>query len=140
MNHSRRSHTLKWEGMMETSIELMANVPITPHDSPLPGGYTPGSDEGRLQLQELMTIVYKIVKTERQRKSSNSQPRRRKYKQFESSDDDLDEEDASKQGRGSDKIKPILCNFTLCLWMLEAEEESTMAFELIKFIKSMLEE
>ncbi|GJR10464.1 hypothetical protein Tco_0793116 [Tanacetum coccineum] len=77
---------------------------------------------------------------ERQRKSSNSQPRRRKYRQFESSDDDLDEEDASKQGRGSDKIKPILCNFTLCLWMLEAEEESTMEFELIKIIKSMLEE
>ncbi|GKF50096.1 hypothetical protein Tco_0143347, partial [Tanacetum coccineum] len=101
-------------------------VPLIPHDSPLPGSYTPGSDEGRLQLQELI-----------QRKSSNSQPRRRKYRQFESSDDDLDEEDASKQGRGSDKIKLILCNFTLCLWMLEAEEESTMAFELIKFIKLM---
>ncbi|GJT32905.1 ribonuclease H-like domain-containing protein [Tanacetum coccineum] len=79
-------------GRMEHQFELMANVPITPHDSPLPGGYTPGSDEGRLKLQELMTI---------QRKSSNSQPRRRKYRQFESSDDDLDEEDASKQGRVS---------------------------------------
>ncbi|GKB68649.1 hypothetical protein Tco_0930061 [Tanacetum coccineum] len=30
--------------------------------------------------------------------------------------------------------------FTLCLGMLEDEEESTMAFELIKFIKSLLEE
>ncbi|GJT45828.1 putative ribonuclease H-like domain-containing protein [Tanacetum coccineum] len=124
------------EGRMEHQFELMANVPITPHDSPLLGGYTPGSYEGRLQLQELMTIM----RLERQRKSSNSQPRRRKYRQFESLDDDLDEEDASKQGRGSDEIKPILCNFTPCLWMLEAEEESTMAFELIKFIKSMLEE
>ncbi|GKC75232.1 hypothetical protein Tco_1126006 [Tanacetum coccineum] len=71
---------------------------------------------------------------------SHSPIRRRKYRQFESSDDDLDKEDASKQGRGSDKIKLILYNFTLCLWMLEAKEESTMAFELIKFIKSMLEE
>ncbi|GJV19756.1 hypothetical protein Tco_1368776 [Tanacetum coccineum] len=114
------------KGRMEHQFELMANVPLTPHDSPLPGGYTPGSDEVKI--------------LERQRKSSNSQLRRRKYRQFESLDDDLDKEDASKQGKGSDKIKPILCNFTLCLWMLEAEEESTMAFELIKFIKSMLEE
>ncbi|GJS52312.1 hypothetical protein Tco_0625674 [Tanacetum coccineum] len=29
------------EGRMEHQFELMANVPITPHDSPLPGGYTP---------------------------------------------------------------------------------------------------
>ncbi|GKD55865.1 hypothetical protein Tco_1289252 [Tanacetum coccineum] len=116
-------HTSKsGKDRMEHQFELTANVPLTPDDSPLLGGYTPGSDE------------------ERQRKPSNSQPRRRKYRQFESSDGDLDEEDASKHRRGSDKIKPILCNFTLCLWMLEAEKESTMAFELIKFIKSMLEE
>ncbi|GJS78508.1 hypothetical protein Tco_0728389 [Tanacetum coccineum] len=114
------------KGRMEHQFELMASVPLTPHDSALLGDYTPGSDE--------------VKRLERQRKSSNSQPRRRKYRQFESSDDDLDEEDASKQGRGNDKIKPILCNFTLCLWMLEAEEESTMEFELIKIIKSMLEE
>ncbi|GKD01480.1 hypothetical protein Tco_1171754 [Tanacetum coccineum] len=78
------------EDRIEHQFELTANVPIIPHDSPLPGGYTLGSDE------------------ERQRKSSNSQPKRRKYRQFESSNDDLDEEDASKQGKGSDKIKPIL--------------------------------
>ncbi|GKC66166.1 hypothetical protein Tco_1098764, partial [Tanacetum coccineum] len=42
---------------------------------------------------------------ERKRKSSISHPRRRIYKQVESSDDDLDKEDASKQGRTSDKIK-----------------------------------
>ncbi|GJS40955.1 retrovirus-related pol polyprotein from transposon TNT 1-94 [Tanacetum coccineum] len=86
------------KGRMEHQFELTANVPITPYDLPLPGGYTLGSDGGRLKLQELMTI------------------------QFESLDDDLDEEDASKQGRS------------------EAEEENTMAFKLIKFIKSMLEE
>ncbi|GJZ71944.1 hypothetical protein Tco_0635795 [Tanacetum coccineum] len=122
------------KGRMEHQFELTANVPITPHDSPLPGGYTPGSDEGRLKLQELMTMCTKLSKQVLDlEKEKDAQA-------FESSDDDLDEEDASKQGRGSDKIKPILCNFTLCLWMLEAEEESTIAFELIKFIKSMLEE
>ncbi|GKA23727.1 putative ribonuclease H-like domain-containing protein, partial [Tanacetum coccineum] len=77
------SHTSgSGEGRMEHQFELTANVPITPHDSPLPRGYTPRSDEGRLKLQELMTI------------------------QVESSDDDLDEEDASKQGRSSDKTEP----------------------------------
>ncbi|GKA31200.1 hypothetical protein Tco_0717505 [Tanacetum coccineum] len=122
------------KGRMEHQFELTANVPLTPHDSPLPGGYTPGSDEGRLQLQELMTMCTKLSKQVLDlEKEKDAQT-------FESLDDDLDEEDASKQGRGSDKIKPILCNFTLCLWMLEAEEESTMEFELIKIIKSMLEE
>ncbi|GJU46928.1 hypothetical protein Tco_1204194 [Tanacetum coccineum] len=122
------------KGRMEHQFELTANVPITPHDSPLPGGYTPGSDEGRLKLQELMTMCIKLSKhVLNLEKEKDAQT-------FEPSDDDLDEENASKQGMGSDKIKPILCNFTLCLWMLEAKEESTMAFELIKFIKSMLEE
>ncbi|GJZ22166.1 putative ribonuclease H-like domain-containing protein, partial [Tanacetum coccineum] len=73
------------------------------------GGYTPGSDEGRLKLQELMTMCTKLSKQvldlekendaqameilrlkkrvkrlERQRKSSTSQLRRRKYGQVES--------------------------------------------------------
>ncbi|GJW58132.1 putative ribonuclease H-like domain-containing protein [Tanacetum coccineum] len=43
------------EGMMEHQFELMANVPITPHDSPLPGGYTPGSDEGCLTCGDPQT-------------------------------------------------------------------------------------
>ncbi|GJZ45075.1 putative ribonuclease H-like domain-containing protein [Tanacetum coccineum] len=90
---------------MEHQFELTANVPITPHDLPLPGVYTPRSDEGRLKLQELMTMCIKLSKQvldlekkkdaqaveilrlkkrvkrlERQRKSSTSQPRRRKYR------------------------------------------------------------
>ncbi|GJT63935.1 hypothetical protein Tco_1015415 [Tanacetum coccineum] len=117
---------------MEHQFELTANVPITPHDSPLLGGYTPKSDEGRLKLHELMTMCTKLSKPvfdlekkkddqaveilrltkrvkrlERQRTSSTSQPRRRKYKQVESLDDDLDENDASKQGRSSDKTEPM---------------------------------
>ncbi|GJX17466.1 hypothetical protein Tco_0218298 [Tanacetum coccineum] len=120
------------EGSMEHTFELMDTVPPTPHDSPLTGGYTPGSDEGRLKLKELMAMCTKlskqvldlekekdaqaveilklkqrVKKLERKRKSSISHPRRRIYRQVESSDDDLDEEDASKQGRTSDKTKPM---------------------------------
>ncbi|GJV84748.1 hypothetical protein Tco_1524646 [Tanacetum coccineum] len=118
------------EGRMEHQFELMANVPITPHDSPLLGGYTPRSDEGRLKLQELMTMCTNLSKhvldlkkkkdaqaveilklkkrvkgLERPWKSSTSQPRRRKYRHVESSDDDLNEEDASKQRRSNNKTK-----------------------------------
>ncbi|GJW80849.1 ribonuclease H-like domain-containing protein [Tanacetum coccineum] len=172
--HTSRSR----EGRMEHQFALMANVPITPHDSPLPGGYTPGSDDGRLKLQELMTMCTKLSKQvldlekekdaqaveilrlkkrvkrlETQRKSSTSQPRRRKYNQVESSDDDLNE--------GEEQVHTLFMDGTpmeinmliekkyqlikellekMLNLQLEAEEESTMAFELIKFIKSMLEE
>ncbi|GJS87240.1 putative ribonuclease H-like domain-containing protein [Tanacetum coccineum] len=50
------------EGRMEHQFELMVNVPITPYDSPLPGGYTLGSDKGRMKLQELMTMCTKLSK------------------------------------------------------------------------------
>ncbi|GKA78813.1 hypothetical protein Tco_0785350 [Tanacetum coccineum] len=95
-----------------------------PNEPPLPeGGYTPGSNEGRLKLEELMSMCTKlskqvlnlekekdaqvveilklkkrVKKLERQRKSSISHPRRRIYRQVKSSNDDLDEENASKQG------------------------------------------
>ncbi|GJW42078.1 hypothetical protein Tco_0070877 [Tanacetum coccineum] len=120
------------EGRMEYTFELMDIVPPTPHDSPLPGGYTLESDEGRLKLEELMAMCTKlpkqvldlekekdaqavkilrlkkrVKKLERHRNSSISYPRRRIYRQVVSSDDDLDEEDASKQGRKSDKTKPM---------------------------------
>ncbi|GJU60754.1 hypothetical protein Tco_1238520 [Tanacetum coccineum] len=124
------------EGSMEHTFELMDTIPPTPYDSPLTGGYTPGSDEGRLKLKELMAICTKlskqvldlekekdaqaveilklkqrVKKLERKRKSSISHPRRRIYRQVESSDDDLDEEDASKQGRESDKTKSIATSY-----------------------------
>ncbi|GJY82040.1 retrovirus-related pol polyprotein from transposon TNT 1-94 [Tanacetum coccineum] len=126
-------HTSKSEeGRMAHTFELMDIVPPTPHDSPLPGGYTPGSNEGRLTLEELMAMCTKlskqvldlekekdaqaveilklkkrVKKLERQRKSSILHPRKRIYKQVESSDDDLDEEDASKHGRKSDNTNPM---------------------------------
>nr|GEV14653.1 putative reverse transcriptase domain-containing protein [Tanacetum cinerariifolium] len=41
------------EGRLEENIQLTDIVP-TRHDLPLTGGYTPGSDEGRITLAELM--------------------------------------------------------------------------------------
>ncbi|GKD02579.1 hypothetical protein Tco_1177553, partial [Tanacetum coccineum] len=67
------------EGSMEQTFELTDNIPSTPHDSPLPGGYTPRSDEGRMKLDELITMCTKLSK----------------------------QEDASKQGRRSDKLEPM---------------------------------
>ncbi|GKA89983.1 hypothetical protein Tco_0811795 [Tanacetum coccineum] len=97
------------EGRMEHTFELTANIPSTPHDSPLPGGYTPGSDEENdAQAVEILNLKRRVKKLERKRNSNISHPRRKKYRQVEtSSDDGLDEEDASKQGRRSDKLKPM---------------------------------
>ncbi|GJY66447.1 hypothetical protein Tco_0468685, partial [Tanacetum coccineum] len=115
--HTSRSR----EGSMEHTFELTDTLPPTPYNSPLIGGYTSGSDEGRLKLKELMAMCTKlskqvldlekekdaqaveilklkqrVKKLERKRKSSISHPIRRIYRHVESSDDDLDEEDASK--------------------------------------------
>ncbi|GJV70313.1 hypothetical protein Tco_1485822 [Tanacetum coccineum] len=84
------------EGRMAHTFELMDIVPPTPHDSPLPRGAV-----------KILKLKKRFKKLERQRKSSISHPRRRIYREIASSDDDLDEEDASKQGRKSDKIKPM---------------------------------
>nr|GEX77540.1 hypothetical protein [Tanacetum cinerariifolium] len=43
-------------GRMEHIVELTNTVPPRPHDSHLTRGYTPGSDEGRLKLEELMDL------------------------------------------------------------------------------------
>ncbi|GKC92268.1 hypothetical protein Tco_1157710, partial [Tanacetum coccineum] len=128
-----RGHTLgSGKDIMEHQIELMDNVPSTPHDSPLLGVNKPGSDEGRLKQEELMAMRIKlskqvldlekdkdaqameilklkkrVKKLERQRKSSISHPRKRIYREVESFDDDLDKEDASKHGRISDKTNPM---------------------------------
>ncbi|GKA11499.1 hypothetical protein Tco_0691045 [Tanacetum coccineum] len=111
--------------------ELIENIPQTPHDSPLSGGYIPRSDEGRPDLHELMDICTNlsdsvlelekekddqdveilklkniIKKLERKAKSSIPPPKRRLYKQVDSSDDSLGEENTSKQGRNdSNKIE-----------------------------------
>ncbi|GJV65439.1 hypothetical protein Tco_1476267 [Tanacetum coccineum] len=123
------------EDSMEYHDDLTDFVPPTPHDSPLSGGNTPGSDEGRMELiQELMEtctsltkrvlaleeaktaqdrvitrLKLRVKRLEKKRKARTPQPmKRRLFKgRVESSDDDLDEEDASKQGRESDKTKSM---------------------------------
>nr|GEV12872.1 zinc finger, RING/FYVE/PHD-type [Tanacetum cinerariifolium] len=48
------------EDRMEQETDLTDLVPPTPHDSPLSGGHTLGSDEGRPNLLELMNICTKL--------------------------------------------------------------------------------
>ncbi|GKD54152.1 hypothetical protein Tco_1287539 [Tanacetum coccineum] len=102
-------HTLgSGEDSMEHQIELTDNIPNTPYDSPLPGVNTPGSDEGKLKLEELMAMCTKLSKhvldLEKEKDAQAVEILKLK-KRVESSDDDLDEEDASKQGMTSDKTK-----------------------------------
>ncbi|GJR56492.1 ribonuclease H-like domain-containing protein [Tanacetum coccineum] len=94
---------------MDTYLELTVNVPITPHDSPLQEVLDLEKKKDA-QVVEILKLKKRVKRLERQRKSSTSQPRRMKYIQVESSDDDLNEEDASKQRRSSDKTEPMLCN------------------------------
>ncbi|GJT63159.1 hypothetical protein Tco_1006692 [Tanacetum coccineum] len=54
-------HTLGCgEDIMEHQIELTDNVRNIPHDLPLPRVNTPRSDEGSLELNELMDLVTKL--------------------------------------------------------------------------------
>ncbi|GJT37622.1 putative reverse transcriptase domain-containing protein [Tanacetum coccineum] len=57
------------------------------------------------QAVEILKLNQRVKKLERKRKSSISHPRRRIYRQVNSSNNDLDEGDASEQGRKGDKTK-----------------------------------
>ncbi|GJW72554.1 hypothetical protein Tco_0129471 [Tanacetum coccineum] len=88
------------EGSMEHTFELMDTVPPTPHDSPLTGGYTPGSDEeGCTSCGDPQTKA-KSQEIRKKEEVKHLTPKNE-------DDDDLDEEDASKQGRESDKTKSM---------------------------------
>ncbi|GJU95248.1 hypothetical protein Tco_1320004 [Tanacetum coccineum] len=88
------------EGSMEHTFELMDTVPPTPHDSPLTGGYTPGSDEeGCTSCGDPQTKA-KSQEIRKKEEVKHLTPKKE-------DDDDLDEEDASKQGRESDKTKSM---------------------------------
>nr|GEX52594.1 hypothetical protein [Tanacetum cinerariifolium] len=56
------------EDKMEHDIELTDPIPPTPHDLPLSGGHTRGSDEGSMILKELMdlytTLLQKVLDLE----------------------------------------------------------------------------
>ncbi|GKE93651.1 hypothetical protein Tco_1574746, partial [Tanacetum coccineum] len=87
-----------------------------PNEPPLPEGHTSRSGEGSMehifeltnnvlalekekdaQAVEILKLKKRVKKLERKMNSSISHPRRRIYKQVESSDDDLDKEDASME-------------------------------------------
>ncbi|GJX98496.1 hypothetical protein Tco_0355515 [Tanacetum coccineum] len=99
------------EGSMEQTFELTDNVPSTPHDSPLIGGYTPGSDEGRMKLDELITLCTKLSKQvldlENEKDAQVVEILNLKKKSPRIGKENGNEEDASKQGRRSDKLKPM---------------------------------
>ncbi|GJR30335.1 hypothetical protein Tco_1106567 [Tanacetum coccineum] len=110
--------------------ELTDNVPPTPHDLPLLGGYTPGSDEGRPNINELMAICTQLsnmvlalehlktvqdlvinrLKKKVKRLEKKQRARTPGMKLFQigtSKRKSLDKEDVSKHGRKSDKTKPM---------------------------------
>ncbi|GKC38206.1 hypothetical protein Tco_1050590 [Tanacetum coccineum] len=89
------------EDSMEHTFKLMDTVPPTAHDLPLTRGYTPGSDGGRLKLKELMAICTKLSK------QVLDLEKEKVAQAIEAFDNDLDEKDASKQGRESDKTKSM---------------------------------
>ncbi|GJY91241.1 hypothetical protein Tco_0506437 [Tanacetum coccineum] len=54
------NRTFNFSKMIFEGMEKIWTVPTPPHDSPLPRGHTPGSDEGRMQQTELMDLVIKL--------------------------------------------------------------------------------
>nr|GFA68831.1 hypothetical protein [Tanacetum cinerariifolium] len=112
------------EDRLEENIELIDAI-RTPHDSPLTGGYKPGSDEGRSTLAELMEtyttlsirvtqlknelsttkVVYKkafITLTNRVKKLESQLKQKRSIAVIHSSDEEGPSvyiKDSSKQGR-----------------------------------------
>nr|GEV05866.1 putative reverse transcriptase domain-containing protein [Tanacetum cinerariifolium] len=53
-------HTIRRGDRMEQETDLTDFIPLTPYDLPLLGGHTPGSNEGRPNLLELMNICTKL--------------------------------------------------------------------------------
>ncbi|GKC94718.1 hypothetical protein Tco_1160160 [Tanacetum coccineum] len=120
---------------MEYHFELTDNVPPTPYDSLISGDNTPRSNKGRMKLiKELMEtctlltkrvlaleeaktaqdrvinrLKFRVKRLEKKRKARTPQPmKRRLFKgRVETSTDTSLGEDASKQGRISDKTKPM---------------------------------
>ncbi|GKE29439.1 hypothetical protein Tco_1444823 [Tanacetum coccineum] len=120
--------------MGDTIAQTRSERVSTPsYDSPLLGVNTPGSDEERIKLKELMDMCTKlsdrvldlenvkdaqaleikklkkiVKKLERKNKSRTPQPKRMVYKpRVESSEESLGKKDTSKQGRNSDKNKEL---------------------------------
>ncbi|GKE45017.1 hypothetical protein Tco_1472301 [Tanacetum coccineum] len=117
-----------------------------PNELPLPKGHTSGSGEGIMeytfelmdtvldlekekdpQAVEILKLKQRVKKLERKRKSSISHLRRRIYRHVESSNDDLDEEDASKQEKESDKTNVVSAPVTTAGVAISIAEPRTPA-------------
>nr|GEW03897.1 retrotransposon protein, putative, unclassified [Tanacetum cinerariifolium] len=81
------------EDMMEHKLELMYLVPQSPHDSPLSGCHTPGSDED-LVIQRFLKKVNRLEKKQRERT-----PGMKLFKIGTSNKKTLDKENVSKKER-----------------------------------------
>nr|GEW19875.1 ribonuclease H-like domain, reverse transcriptase, RNA-dependent DNA polymerase [Tanacetum cinerariifolium] len=115
------------EDNMEHQDYLTDFIPPTPYDSPLSGGHTPGSDEGRPNINELMNICNKLLnrvlaleqfknaqdlvikrlkkKVKRLEKKQRARnPGRKLFKIDTSKKKNLDKENVSKQGRDESNI------------------------------------
>ncbi|GJW62215.1 hypothetical protein Tco_0111550 [Tanacetum coccineum] len=105
------------------SMAMSERVLEKRNEPPLPEGHTSRSREGSMehtfelmdtvldlekekdaQAVEILKLKQRVKKLERKRKSSISHLRKRIYRHVESSDDDLDEEDASKQGKERETV------------------------------------
>ncbi|GKC78824.1 hypothetical protein Tco_1129598 [Tanacetum coccineum] len=127
------------EGRMERQFELTDNVPITPYDSPLPGGYTPRSDEeGCLSCGDPQTKE----KSQEIRNTKEVKHLTTKKEEIQTVDTLFMDGTPMEINMLVEKKYPLIKELLekMLNLQLEAEKESTMAFKLIKFIKSMLEE
>ncbi|GJR88610.1 putative ribonuclease H-like domain-containing protein, partial [Tanacetum coccineum] len=99
------------DNIIRTQTTAMPNVDI-PHGIDTGGSLKRQETMGVLDLEkekdaqavEILKLKQRVKKLERNRNSSISHPRRRIYRQVESSDDDLDKENASKQGRERETV------------------------------------
>ncbi|GKA80168.1 putative ribonuclease H-like domain-containing protein, partial [Tanacetum coccineum] len=135
---SKKSHDLpllevntsvSGEDSMEHQDDLTDFVPPTPHDSPLLGGHTPGSDEGRPNINELIAICTNLsngvlaLETSKTAQDLVINKLKKKVKRLEKKQRErtlgmklfkigtsrrksLDKEDVSKQGRNL-KTRPM---------------------------------
>ncbi|GJS25891.1 hypothetical protein Tco_0486511 [Tanacetum coccineum] len=118
------------EDSMEHQVDLIDFVPPTPHDSPLSGGHTPRSDEVRPNFNELINLCTQLSNRVLALENSKTtqdlviQKLKKRVKRLEkalrvrtsgmklfkigiSKIKGLDKENVSKQGRKSDKTKPM---------------------------------
>ncbi|GJX46846.1 putative ribonuclease H-like domain-containing protein [Tanacetum coccineum] len=118
------------EDSMEHQVDLTDFVPPTPHDSPLSGCHTPGSNEGRSNFNELINLCTQLSnrvlalensktaqdmviqqmkrRVKRLEKALREKtPRMKIFKIGTSRRKGLDKENVSKQGRKSDKTRPM---------------------------------